>query len=250
MFRMLKLRPPNGWQAVGWELAIVTLGVLLALAAQQWAEGRTWRAKAINATVALKEEVAAHYGWSVEWRAVAPCIVAQIDRLQKRVLASGERLEPAPVYAEPGFRGFVVRVPSKEYDDTVWEATISDGVSSHLDPALRRELSAHYAQVRFMIDLTARNNVDYQRIRSLGRPLPLDASVRFSLLERLDEMRGRAEFMDLLSGQMIDHVINAKMVPPPNVARDAVMRWGTFRFCRAQGFPTRSLAEAMTPVPN
>ena len=38
MFRMLKLNPPNGWRAVVWELAIVTLGVLIALAVQQWAE--------------------------------------------------------------------------------------------------------------------------------------------------------------------------------------------------------------------
>lgn len=247
---MLKLRPPNGWQAVGWELAIVTLGVLLALAAQQWAEERSWRAKARDATAALKEEIGAHYAWSVEWRVVAPCIIAQIDRLQKRVMASGERLDPAPVHSEPGFRDFVVRIPSKEYDDTVWDATIGDGVSSHLDPALRRELSAHYAQVRFMIDLTARNNVDYQRILSLSRPMPLDPSVRFSLLERLDEMRGRAVFMDLLSGQMIDHVVKVGMTLPPSVAGDAVRKYGTYGFCRRQGFPTRSLAAASVPVPN
>ncbi len=250
MFRMLKLRPPNGWQAVGWELAIVTLGVLLALGAQQWAEGRAWKAKAADATAALKEEITAHYAWSVEWRVVEPCIVAQIHRLQQRVLASGERLEPAPVYSEASFRNYVVRLPSKEYDDTAWEATINDGVSSHLDPAFRRELSAHYAQVRFMIALTARNNVDYQRILSLSRPMPLDPGVRFSILERLDEMRGRAEFMGLLSGQMIEHVAKVGMVPPPNVARDAVGKYGTYQFCRAQGLPMRSLDQASAPVPN
>ena len=35
MFRLLKLRPPNGWNAAAWELAIVVLGVLIALGAQQ-----------------------------------------------------------------------------------------------------------------------------------------------------------------------------------------------------------------------
>ena len=35
MFRMLQIKPPHGWRAVMWELAIVTLGVLIALAAQQ-----------------------------------------------------------------------------------------------------------------------------------------------------------------------------------------------------------------------
>ena len=32
MFRLLKLKPPHGWNAVGWELGIVTLGVVIALA--------------------------------------------------------------------------------------------------------------------------------------------------------------------------------------------------------------------------
>lgn len=35
MFRLLRLRPPHGWHAVVWELAIVTLGVLIALWAEQ-----------------------------------------------------------------------------------------------------------------------------------------------------------------------------------------------------------------------
>ena len=45
MFRMLKLNPPHGWRAVVWELAIVTLGVLIALGVQQVAEAANWRSK-------------------------------------------------------------------------------------------------------------------------------------------------------------------------------------------------------------
>lgn len=41
MFRLLKLKPPHGWNAVAWELAIVTLGVLLAFQIDQWGEQRT-----------------------------------------------------------------------------------------------------------------------------------------------------------------------------------------------------------------
>jgi hypothetical protein len=38
MFRLMKPRPPYGWLPVWWELGIVTLGVLIALAAQQMVE--------------------------------------------------------------------------------------------------------------------------------------------------------------------------------------------------------------------
>jgi len=53
MFRLLKVRPPHGWNAVAWELAIVTLGVLMALGAQQWADERSWRQRATAARRAL-----------------------------------------------------------------------------------------------------------------------------------------------------------------------------------------------------
>ena len=95
-----------------------------------------------------------------------------------------------------------------------------------------------------MINLTARNDVDYQRLLSLSRPLPLDPMVRFSLLQTLDELRGRTGFMALQSGQMIDHVVRVGMVPPPDATRDAMTRSGTYQFCRAQGLPTRPIAEA------
>ena len=250
MFRLLKFKPPHGWEAVAWELGIVTLGVIIALTAQQLAEDRSWKAKASDTTAALRDEVSDHYAWSVEWRAVEPCIVAQIDRMEQRVLASGETLSPAPVYSVPGAGGYVMRLPSKEYHSLVWEAAISDGVSSHLDPSLRKELSGHYAQVQMLVELTRQNNVDQNRVLALSKPLPLDPSVRFSILELLEQMRGRTEFMGLLAGQMIDHIAKAGMTPRQGVVREALSRYGTYKFCRAEGLPTRPIKEAMTALPN
>ncbi len=45
MFRLMRLKPPHGWNAVVWELAVVTVGVIVALAAQEWVEGLSWRGK-------------------------------------------------------------------------------------------------------------------------------------------------------------------------------------------------------------
>jgi hypothetical protein len=250
MFRLLKLKPPHGWAAVAWELGIVTLGVIIALAAQQWAEGRSWKAKARDTTAALRDEVSNHYAWSVEWRAVEPCIVGQIDRLEQRVLASGQMLSPAPVHPDQTNGRFVIRLPSKEYHSTTWEAAINDGVSTHLDPFLRKELSGHYAQAKMVMDLSRQNNIDQSRLLALSKALPLDPSVRFSIVEMLEQMRGRTEFMGLLSGQMIDHIAKAGMTPQPRVVREALSRYPTYRFCRAEGLPTRSVEEAMKALPN
>ena len=250
MFRMLRLKPPNGWNAVAWELVIVTLGVLIALGVQQWAEQRSWQAKARHATAAIRQELANHYYWSVEWRVVYPCLTQQIDQLKQRVLTSNGRLDPAPTYSERDLFAYVMRLPSKDYLDNAWQSAIVDGVSAHLDPAQRQELSAHYAQAMSLIPLTEQNNNSYQALLVLSQPIELDPMVRYSLVRTLDEMRGRVAFMDLQSGQLIDHIETLDMVPSQAATRREVERFGTFKFCRANNLPLRSFDESMRSVEN
>jgi hypothetical protein len=254
VFRSLRFpelaRPPHGWKEIFWEIAIVTVGVFIALAAQQWAEDRDWESKAQAATEAFKGEVSDHYAWAVEWRMVEPCVVAQIDRLQQRVEASPDQLLPAPLYSEAVAPSYVIRIPNKEYHSAVWQATISDGVSPHLDPRLRDELNSHYTQAELLNQLTNRNQSDQDRMLVLSRPLDLDPTVRFSLVQTLSEMRGRAKFMGLVSGQLINHVLKENMRPSDVVTWGKVARYGTYKFCRANRFPTRPFNDALKPLPN
>lgn len=249
MFRMMRLRPPKGWASVWWELAIVTVGVLIALAAQQWVEERNWSSRVQASQSALRDELGQHYSWSVEWRRVSPCLLTQIQRLQQRVLESARNLDPAPVYREE-FQTYVLRIPSKEYARSVYDAALGDGVVQHFDPAFRLELNAHYAQSDLMELMTRRNDEDQRELFSLSRVLPLDPSVRADFTRRLDSLRGRVEFMDLVAGQLIDHVQRVRMVPPPAETRRQVERFGTDQFCRAQRLPLHSFRRAMTSVSN
>lgn len=89
MFRLLRFKPPHGWNAVAWELAIVTLGVLIALATQQWADDRAKRIKVEETKTALRYELAEHYGYAVEFRTVYPCLQAQLDRLPSASCPAG-----------------------------------------------------------------------------------------------------------------------------------------------------------------
>ena len=57
MFRLLKLRPPHGWSAVAWELAIVTLGVLIALGAQQFVDDQHWRSEVRDFRTVVRAEI-------------------------------------------------------------------------------------------------------------------------------------------------------------------------------------------------
>jgi hypothetical protein len=82
MFRLMKLKPPHGWIAVGWELAIVTLGVLIALAAQQFAEASNERREAAATRAALIQEIEESLA-VLELRTRAqPCVDRRLNELR------------------------------------------------------------------------------------------------------------------------------------------------------------------------
>ena len=85
MFRLLRINPPNGWRAVAWELAIVTLGVLIALGAQQLAEGARDRRVADQTRAAITEEINQNL-LNITLRATAEkCIQRRLDELHALV---------------------------------------------------------------------------------------------------------------------------------------------------------------------
>lgn len=83
MFRLLRLKPPNGWNAVGWELLIVAAGVLLALGAQQAVETVNQRREAAQTRETLTNEIKETLAILELRRAAQPCI----DRRLKEVRA-------------------------------------------------------------------------------------------------------------------------------------------------------------------
>ena len=83
MFRLLKLSPPHGWSAVAWELAIVTLGVLIALGAQQFVDGIHQRNEVAQLVGALRSELADSRGRWQHVRNSDPCTLQRLDALEK-----------------------------------------------------------------------------------------------------------------------------------------------------------------------
>jgi hypothetical protein len=127
--------------AISIELVIVTVGVIIALAAQQWAEERSLQSKLEASKTALRAELGEHYSYAVEFRAVYPCLQTQLNQLRDRVLKSGADLNPAPMYEGENFH-YVLRLPSKVYPTDAWQAMLNDGTVQRLDPPLRRQLAA------------------------------------------------------------------------------------------------------------
>jgi len=244
-----KLRAQDG-TAITIELVIVTLGVLIALAAQQWANNRSQRNQMDVDMKAVREELAVHYAYAVEYRVVYPCLRAQMDQLRDRVLSSGATLNPVRLYRDEDF-SFVIQEPDKLYSNDAWQAAIDDGTAQRISPTMRRLLAGHYGQLHELETINQRNTIDadYGYI-ALTQPLPLDPTVRYSIVKEIEQERGRMEYIDYLNGQAIDYIQRLGMLPPPKDAIKITERWGTYQFCKAHGLPMRSFKDAMVAVPN
>lgn len=112
MWRLLRLDPPHGWRAVGWELGIVTLGVLIALGAQQLVDGIHQRGEVAQLTAALRSELGDDRSRWEHIRASDPCTLQRLDSIE-------QWLATAPAGAKLGanpFRLFLWNMHSSAWD--------------------------------------------------------------------------------------------------------------------------------------
>ena len=239
-------KPLHGWREFVGEVGIIVIGVLIALGAEQVVETIRWRDRAEAARGSLRGELADHYEDAVEWRTVEPCIDAQLDRLEARLMASGDRVEPAPAFHElESSWTFALRVPRRPYADSVWQSVLAEGVSSHLAEADWITLGLHYREAGDVDELNKRLTDDTTKLKSLTRAIPLDASSRLSMLQSIDDARYTNNLMALMSGQLIGFITQLRMVPTKPVS---IEQSGTALFCREQHLPLRPLAEATKPL--
>lgn len=248
MFKPMKLKPPSGWSAVLWDLAIVTLGVLIALAGDRWAEERTLHRKVEASKAAIRDEVSSAFANAVEFRTTYPCVQAQVRQLLDRVVSSGPVLDPVPIHYEQNYH-FVVRAPSKINETAAWNAAVSDGLMQHFEPSLRRELVGFYTEAALVNTQVAANDAAMYKLIALTHRVQLDPAVRYAVIEKIEELSGQFEYLDSDFGQLIFDIQSVGMTPPPERAQEMTESFGTYQFCKARGLSMRSFNEAAKPVP-
>lgn len=127
MFRLLRLKPPHGWNAVAWELAIVTLGVVIALAAQQFVDAFHWRREVSGFRDAVRAELNENLATYTFRMKQNHCVGARLDELQ-RWLDSWRAGRPQRLAGPIGVPGsLVVRTSAWDSRDAPTLAHMSRG---------------------------------------------------------------------------------------------------------------------------
>ena len=139
MFRLMHVRPPSGWKAVGWELVIVTIGVLIALAAQQAIDSSNRRSEAQGFRTAVDAELTAGVERYVYRTAQDRCIYDRLDQLEQW-LESWRKGNPKAL------AGKISAPLSGPAGTSVWQSRDPD-VVAHLPAGMKLAYASLYDEI-------------------------------------------------------------------------------------------------------
>lgn len=132
--------PKRNWR--GWlkEYAVIVIGVLTALAAQQAAEWWHWRGEVKAARRTLTGEIRTNDGYFARRLAIEPCIQRQIKETHA-VLAALETGKPSPGFSvyRPGSGSLLV--------DGEWESQRASQTLTHFPRAELATMSRYYGML-------------------------------------------------------------------------------------------------------
>jgi hypothetical protein len=181
MFRLLKLHPPHGWNAVAWELAIVTLGVLIALAAQQIVEALHDRGTAAETRADVTDELNSDLMSMVLRQSAQPCIDRRLDQL-RGIVSQWERTGS---FEAPKW---VSQAPVIEVELSRYDAGLSAGRLALLSGDEQYRMGAVVARIRKFDEWQMAERVPWGRLRALqAGPAGLSAEDRATIRSALQD---------------------------------------------------------------
>ena len=134
--RLRFLRPVNGWSGFLTELAIVVLGVLIALGAQQAADAWRWRGEVRQFRAVVDNEIGFNLGAYADRLKQSDCINRRLDQLDRwhKGLSAGARLTLTSRIGRP---------TTTTLRTSVWHSRTPD-VTAHLELETRLSYAAFY----------------------------------------------------------------------------------------------------------
>lgn len=160
MFRVLRLKPPHGWNAVGWELGIVTLGVLIALGAQQVAEALNDRSIAAETRAEVTDELNSDLMSIALRQSIEPCIERRLGEL-RAIVGEWER---TGAFETPKW---VSQSPPIEIELSRYDAALSAGRLALLSGDEQYRMGAVATRIRKFNEWQFAERLPWGRLRAL-----------------------------------------------------------------------------------
>jgi tetrahydromethanopterin S-methyltransferase subunit G len=175
---------PQSWRALGREIGIIVIGVLIALLFQQLAEAWDWDQKVDAADHAMRSELLTDDGPQIYLRAALhPCVEARLDDIRSAVESGAPR-------AEIGRRIDQYWTPFFTYDSVAYTTAEASQVSLHFDPKRLQPFNAVYSSMPLLDEanrLEGRDKASLHAFRRGGDAVSAEEADR--LLSAVEALR-------------------------------------------------------------
>ena len=135
-----KPKPVHNWREFLKEYAIIVLGVLTALAAEQAVEWLRWRHEVAIARQSLREEIAVIDRFYGRRALIGPCLERRLEEKAARIRDIAANRKAAPLPPDPGTTGALL-------SDAEWQSERSAQTLTHFPRAELALMSRFYAQM-------------------------------------------------------------------------------------------------------
>ena len=154
---------PHSWRELGKEIAIIVVGVLIALTAEQIVDDWQWRHKVAAAETAMRGELLYDDGPQIYQRAAMhPCVIAQLDRIRGAIEGGAGRQQIGRL-----IDGYWVDV--RTYDRLALDAANASDVASHVPADWLRKYFIAYEAIPLLEQTNADESRQMARLRAFRR---------------------------------------------------------------------------------
>lgn len=178
-------KPLHGWREFAGEIAIVVIGVLIALSAEQLVESWTWKQKVAAAEQTMNEEIKNSLLGVAELNRLEKCSTVQLDAMQDAIIRDDE--VKVRQIMENGTAAGVTRL----WADNAFEATLAAQVSDHLGAEKLKSYSQIYQMIREIrrIQETDEDRSSDLAVRYFVPQLPTSSEHRYAQLREVTNVR-------------------------------------------------------------
>ena len=194
-------KPLHGWREFAGEIAIVVIGVLIALSAEQLVESWTWKQKVAAAEQTMNEEIKNSLLGVAELNRLEKCSMVQDEALQDAIVR-GDEVKARQIMENGTGAGI-----SRLWADNAFEATLAAQVSDHLGAEKLKRYSQIYQIIR---EIRRVQETDEDRSSDLAvlyfvPKLPTSSEHRYAQLREVTNTRAKLYGMRSLGEVLLSH---------------------------------------------
>lgn len=239
-----KPKPWHGWREFLKEYAIIVVGVLTALAAEQAVEAAHWIERVDTAEARMRRELGEDYAFALERSMVTHCLDRRLTTLKAALLSGEGQWKPLPPMHSRALGEKAYFVPSRYYGDQVWKGVETDGTAGHIPPSVSALYGRAYSAAVAVSADAADEFMAVATFNLLNNPTRLPLPQRLDLISRIEQEQVRNTLAEIRSRQLMFKVKATTRIDDAKAQAWVLRISNTYQACAELG-----LLDANAPSP-